>query len=75
MEIMRSEVTLNSHLVEKEMPISEVIELKAGDVIPIDMPETVLIEVENVPVFRGKLGLSDGNYAIEIVEKMSLDKI
>lgn len=74
-EIMRSEVTLNSKLIEREMLISEVIELKKGDVIPIDLPETVLLEVENVPVFRGKLGLSDGNYAIEIVEKMSLDNI
>lgn len=74
-EIMRSEVIVNSKLIEKEMSISEVIELKRGDVIPIEMPETVLLEVENVPVFRGKLGLSDGNYAIEIVEKMSLDNI
>lgn len=72
-EIMRSEVTLHSNLIEKEMRISEVIELKQGDVIPIDMPETVLLAVEEVPVFIGKLGLSDGNYAIEVVEKVTLD--
>lgn len=74
-EIMRSEVTLCSKLIEKEMYISDVIELKKGDVIPIEMPDTVLLEVENVPVFRGKLGLSDGNYAIEITEKMSPDSL
>lgn len=74
-EIMRCEVMLNSKLIEKEMAISEVIELKKGDVIPIEMPESVLLEVENVPVFRGKLGFSDGNYAIEIIEKMTLDNI
>lgn len=72
-EIMRSEVTLNSKLVDKEMTISDLIELRKGDVIPIDMPETVLLEVENIPVFKGKLGLSDGNYAIEIIEKVTLD--
>jgi flagellar motor switch protein FliM len=74
-EIMRSEVTLNSKLIEKEMTISDVIELKKGDVIPIEMPETVLLEVENVPVYRGKLGLSDGNYAIEIIDKVTLDNL
>lgn len=74
-EIMRSEVTVTSKLIEKEMHISDVIELKKGDVIPIDMPETVLLEVESVPVFRGKLGLSDGNYAIEVVEKVNLDNL
>lgn len=72
-EIMRSGVILNSNLIEKEMHISDVIALKKGDVIPIDMPETVLLEVENVPVFKGKLGLSDGNYAIEIIEKVSME--
>lgn len=72
-EMMRSEVVLNSSLIEKEMHISDVIELKKGDVIPIDMPETVLLEVEGVPVFIGKLGLSDGNYAIEIIEKVTMD--
>jgi flagellar motor switch protein FliM len=74
-EIMRSDLTLNSKLIEKEMTISEVIELKVGDVIPIDMPESVLLEVENVPVFKGKLGLSDGNYAIEIISQMSLENL
>jgi flagellar motor switch protein FliM len=72
-EIMRSEVTLSSKLVEKDMRISEVIELQIGDVIPIEMPETVLLEVESVPVFRGRLGLSDGNYAIEVMEKVTND--
>jgi len=55
--------------------IHDLIELKKGDVIPIDMPETVLLEVEDVPVFRGKLGLSDGNYAIEIIEKVFLENL
>ena len=74
-EIMRSPVTLSSKLIEKEMSISDVIELRKGDVIPIEMPETVLLEVEDVPVFRGKLGLSDGNYAIEIIEKVLLENL
>lgn len=72
-EMMRGEVVVNCNLIEKEMRISDVIELKQGDVIPIDMPETVFLEVEKVPVFIGKLGLSDGNYAIEIVEKVTQD--
>ncbi|OAI10815.1 flagellar motor switch protein FliM [Methylomonas lenta] len=72
-EMMRGEVVINCNLIEKEMRISDVIELKQGDVIPIDMPETVFLEVEKVPVFIGKLGLSDGNYAIEIVEKVTMD--
>jgi flagellar motor switch protein FliM len=74
-EIMRSEVTMSSLLVEKTMLISEVIELKKGDVIPIDLSENVTLQIEEVPVFTGKLGVSDGNYAVEIRKKLNLDNL
>jgi len=68
-EVMRAEVNLNSLLVEKTMTIREVMRLKKGDVIPIDMPETVILKAEGVPVFEGKVGISDGNYAVQITGK------
>jgi flagellar motor switch protein FliM len=40
-------------------------------VIPFDMPETVKLKAEGIPVFAAKVGLSDGNYALRIVEKIS----
>ncbi len=74
-EVLRSEVGLNSMLVEKTMSIQEVINFKKGDVISFDMPETVVIQAEEVAVFRGKLGLSDGNYAIQVTEKLTQDSL
>jgi len=44
--------------------------LKKGDVIPIDMPDTVILKAEGIPVFEGKVGISDGNYAIQIIDKV-----
>ncbi len=72
-EIMRSKVTLNSILSEKILSISNLMQLKKGDVIPIDMPDQVVLRAEGVPVFFGKVGLSDGNYAIQITEKITQD--
>lgn len=74
-EVLRSEVSLNSLLVEKTMTIEDVMNFKKGDVIPIDMPENVPIQAEGVDVFKGKIGLSDGNYAIQITEKLTQDSI
>lgn len=74
-EVMRSKVMLNSMLVEKTMPISDVINLKKGDVIPIDMPDQVVLKAEGVPIFLGKVGLSDGNYAVQITEKITHDTL
>ncbi len=74
-EVLRSDVTLNSVLLEKRMTINDVMNFKQGDVIPIDMPETVVVQAEGVSIFKGKVGLSDGNYAIQIAEKLTQDSM
>jgi flagellar motor switch protein FliM len=48
---------------------------KKGDVIPIDMPELVSVQAEEVSIFSGKVGLSDGNYAIQVTEKLTQDSM
>ncbi len=74
-EVMRCEVPLTSVLVEKVMAVEDVMSFKEGDIIPIDMPESVVLTAEEVPAFRGKLGVSDGNYAIQVEEKLTQDSI
>jgi len=74
-EVMRSKVKMNSVLVEKEMKLSDVLNFKAGDVIPIDLPKEVYLRAETIPVFSGEVGLSDGNYAIKINDKISADNL
>lgn len=74
-EVLRSEVNVNSMLVEKVMRVREVMEFKKGDVIPIDMPEQVIVQAQNVEIFKGKVGLSDGNYAIQVTEKLTQDSL
>ncbi|CAA9890992.1 Flagellar motor switch protein FliM [Candidatus Methylobacter favarea] len=69
-EILRADVSVNSLFVEKNMTIRDVMNLKKGDVIPIDMPDTVMLKAEGIPVFTGKVGVSDGNYAVQIIEKV-----
>jgi len=71
-EVMRVEVGVNSQLVEKTMTIRDVMRLKKGDVIPIDMPESVILKAEGIPIFEGKVGTSDGNYAIQIIDKAKI---
>ncbi len=74
-EIMRTEVTLNSLLFEKRMKVSDVMAFKAGDVIPVDLPDEVILSAEGVPISIGKVGLSDGNYAIKISGKVNLEEM
>lgn len=74
-EVLRSDVPLNSMLVEKKMAIKDVMDFKKGDVIPIEMPESVIVQAEGVSIFKGKVGLSDGNYAVQVIEKLTQDSM
>jgi flagellar motor switch protein FliM len=44
--------------------------MKAGDVIPLEVPDLVTLCAEEVPVFRGKYGISRGNMAVKIKEQI-----
>ncbi len=70
-EVLRVNIPVNSMLVEKNMSIRSVLELKKGDVIPIDLPDIVSLNAAHVPIFNGTVGISDGNYAVQITERIT----
>jgi len=74
-EILGVALNINSPLVEKTLSIREVLHLKKGDVIPVDMPKTVLLKVEGVPIFTGKACASEGYYAVQIIDKVRTESI
>lgn len=67
-QIQDASVDLSTTFIKKEIPLRQVSALKAGDIIPIEMPKSVDICVEDVPVFRGRVGVSHGNNAVKITE-------
>lgn len=69
-EIMDVPVALNTKFLEVDIPLSQIMELQAGDIIPIEMPEHITVLIEDLPTFRAKLGRSRENVAIKIVEKI-----
>jgi len=71
-EVKSAQVHLSCTLTEVEMNLRDVLDMKAGDVIPVDIPELVTVSAEGVPVFRGKYGISNGNEAVKVVEQVTL---
>lgn len=62
-----AEVTLSSVLTEKRISLRQLTGLKIGDILPIDLPKTVPVCVEQIPVFTGEFGTSNGNNAVKII--------
>ncbi len=70
-EMKNAEIPLLSHLTETQMTLREVLELKPGDVIPIEVPNLQVLQAQGVPVYMGKFGVSNGVNAIKIVRSVS----
>jgi flagellar motor switch protein FliM len=63
-EVLDAEVDLSSLLLEKKLSLGEFLHLRPGDVIPVQLPEMALVYAEDVPVFRGRYGQSNGRNAV-----------
>lgn len=65
-EVRSAEVELSSILAEKELSVADVVNMKPGDIIPFDMPDEVTVFAEQIAVFKGKLGISNDQMAVQI---------
>lgn len=65
-ELMHARINMQALFVEKQLPVSDLINFKAGDIIPIDLPEQVMILAEDMPIIRGQYGEHQGNAAVKV---------
>jgi|TARA_R110001583_G_scaffold43146_3_gene137135 flagellar motor switch protein FliM len=69
-EIMDVQVGFDVNVVEHEVTLRDVMGFKAGDIIPIDLPEHIMMRIEGLPTYRCKMGKSRDNLALKISEKI-----
>jgi flagellar motor switch protein FliM len=69
-EILDVKVELSTHMLDLELSLEDIVNMKNGDIIPIEMPEYITVLIEGLPTFRSKLGRSRDNIALQIVEKI-----
>ncbi len=70
-EVKSAEVDLTCLLTETEICLNEILNMKEGDIIPIDIPETVLLRSGDIPVLRGTFGEAHGNKAVKITSSIA----
>lgn len=67
---------LRVELAEIEMSVQDLLELRPGDVFEIERPQSVVIEAEGVPLFRGRWGRYGRKSAVRIDQPITpLDDI
>jgi len=66
-EILLANVMLSAELAHIEMNLKDILNLKAGDILPVDMPKTVVSKVEGIPMFNATFGEHKNKTALKVV--------
>ncbi len=72
-EMKSAEIDISSELTNVSLPLTDVLNLKEGDIIPIEMPDEVTIVSGDIPLLKGKYGVHGGNVAIKVNSQVQLD--
>jgi flagellar motor switch protein FliM len=66
-QVQAADVQIVANLTETQMTLGAILKLKSGDVIRTDIADVVTAGVDGVPVMECRYGISNGQYALQVV--------
>lgn len=66
LQVQDAEVELVAHLGQAAITLRQILDLKVGDVISLDLPDAVIAEVDGVPLFECHYGQKNGQLALKV---------
>lgn len=73
-QVQATEVKLVANLSQAEVTVRDLLEMKIGDVISLDIPESITAHVEGVPVLECGYGVHNGQYALKVKKFLALEE-
>ena len=65
-QLKDAEVEVAAHLATTTATLGEVLRMKAGDIIPINIPEVIVANVDDIPLMECRYGQQGGQYALKV---------
>lgn len=69
-DVMEARIELEMDIARRQVPLRDIVDLRDGDVIPINMPDFQIVTANGIPVFKATVGKSNDNLAIKILESV-----
>jgi flagellar motor switch protein FliM len=66
-----TELDTRAILAQAQISLRELVRLSPGDIIPIEAPQQVTLFAGDVPLYRGRFGISQGHNALKILSGVS----
>src|ERR1700690_740553 len=65
--LQEAQLDTRAVLAQAQISLRELVRLSPGDIIPIEAPQQVTLLAGNVPLYRGRFGISQGRNALKIL--------
>jgi len=70
-QIQLAEVEIVADLGTAEISLRDIVDMKVGDIIPLDIPQTIEAKVDGVPVMECAYGKLNGQYTLRVEKLLS----
>ena len=70
-DVLDVDVPIGATVARRQLKLRDILHMQPGDVIPVDLPEELIMRANGVPSFKVKLGSHKGNLALQVVEPIN----
>ncbi|AHC37104.1 flagellar motor switch protein FliM [Pseudomonas fluorescens] len=70
-DLLDVDVPLSATVARRQLRLRDILHMQPGDVIPVELPEEMIMRANGVPSFKVKLGSHKGNLALQVVEAIN----
>jgi flagellar motor switch protein FliM len=70
-QVQSAEVELIANLGHAKVTLGQILNVQEGDVVPLDIPETVTAQVDGIPIMKCRYGIINGQYALKVSSMIS----
>ncbi len=70
-QVQAAEVEVTADLAQIPVTFEKILNMREGDVLPINIPEFITAKVDGVPVMECGYGIFNGQYALRVLKMIS----
>ena len=72
-QLKDAEVEIAAQLASTTVTLGQILKMKTGDIIPINIPDKIVVNVDHIPLMECRYGQQGGQYALKIERFMTMD--
>lgn len=73
-QVQSAQIELAATLGQADMTLEQVLKMRIGDIIPLEVGESIIASVDGVPVMECKYGAFNNQYALKVEKMLSINE-